>query len=77
MWPRGEGASRSKARLVKKMEKKRGFSGGAAREKAAGSLGSCLRPVPALPDRIFCDDGNMLLVLSHNAASSHLGLLST
>lgn len=59
------------------MEKKRGFSGGAAREKAAGCLGSCLRSVPALSNKISYDDGNMLLVLSHNVASSHLWLLST
>lgn len=35
MWPRGKGASRGKARLVMKMERKGGLSGGAARETAA------------------------------------------
>lgn len=48
MWPRGEGASRDKATLVMKMDRRGGLSSGAAREKAAVRLRPCLESGPAL-----------------------------
>lgn len=41
-----------------------GLSAGAAREKAAGHPRPSLRLRPAVSNRIFCDDGNILLVLT-------------
>ena len=68
--PCGEEASRGNARLVRYEEG--GLSAGVAREKAAGHRRPCLGLRPAVSNRIICDDGNGLLVLTHNVASSLL-----
>lgn len=68
-----EGAvGQGQARMT--MERK-GGSDRTAREKAARDLRPGLGFGPALSNPPFRDDGNMLLVLFHNVARSHLRLL--
>ena len=70
------GIGRDKARLVTMMERKGQLSVGpqerGSKREAAGGLMPGLGSGSALSNRIFCDDGSFLLVLSHNGTSSHL-----
>lgn len=82
MWLGEGGSGRGKAGLMMTIQKKAGaLRWGSRREetmqKAAVGLRLCLGCGPVLSNRIFCDDGSILLVLSHKVARSHLWLLNT